>query len=94
MHESIGHLGIFVSGQVAKKEHAQIVEVLKYIEHLPPGLYGMQIEERRSGGMSPTTSTLTERRVEDLQALQKYDRSRREAVRGRRDGVWRTGIGL
>ncbi|MEO8755088.1 MAG: DUF3141 domain-containing protein, partial [Casimicrobiaceae bacterium] len=40
LHEDIGHLGIFVSGQVAKKEHAQIVEVLKYIQQLPPGLYG------------------------------------------------------
>jgi hypothetical protein len=28
IHEDIGHLGIFVSGKVAKKEHAQIVEVL------------------------------------------------------------------
>jgi hypothetical protein len=25
VHEDIGHLGIFVSGKVAKKEHAQIV---------------------------------------------------------------------
>ena len=25
LHEDIGHLGIFVSGKVAKKEHAQIV---------------------------------------------------------------------
>ena len=45
LHEDVGHLGIFVSGKVAKKEHAQIVEVLKYIQHLPPGLYGMHIEE-------------------------------------------------
>ena len=37
LHEDIGHLGIFVSGKVAKKEHAQIVEVLKYIQQLPPG---------------------------------------------------------
>ena len=36
-HEDVGHLGIFVSGRVAKKEHSQIVEVLKYIESLPPG---------------------------------------------------------
>ena len=34
-----------MSGKVAKKEHAQIVEVLKYIQQLPPGLYGMDIEE-------------------------------------------------
>ena len=37
LHEDIGHLGIFVSGKVAKKEHAQIVSVLKSIETLPPG---------------------------------------------------------
>lgn len=45
MHESVGHLGIFVSGKVAKKEHAQIVSVLQSIELLPPGLYGMRIED-------------------------------------------------
>lgn len=44
MHENVGHLGIFVSGRVAKKEHAQIVSVLQSIELLPPGLYGMKIE--------------------------------------------------
>ena len=47
LHQDIGHLGIFVSGKVAKKEHAQIVSVLKSIEALPPGLYGMQIHERK-----------------------------------------------
>ena len=45
LHQDVGHLGIFVSGQVAKKEHAQIVEVLNYIQQLPPGLYGMHIED-------------------------------------------------
>jgi len=48
LHQSIGHLGIFVSGQVAKKEHAQIVSVMESIEALPPGLYAMQINERKS----------------------------------------------
>ena len=37
-------------GKVAKKEHAQIVEVLKYIQQLPPGLYGMHIEEHSADG--------------------------------------------
>ncbi len=45
LHENVGHLGIFVSGKVAKKEHAQIVSVLKTIEVLAPGLYGMAITE-------------------------------------------------
>ena len=49
VHESVGHLGIFVSGKVAKKEHTQIVSVLKTIEALPPGLYGMEISEQGPG---------------------------------------------
>ncbi|MDR7036028.1 hypothetical protein J2X36_000764 [Methylobacterium sp. BE186] len=73
MHESIGHLGIFVSAGVARREHAQIVDLLEYIEHLPPGLYGMQVEERTNGA-SRYDVVLRERRVEDLQQLQKYAR--------------------
>ena len=46
----------------------------KYIEPLPPGLYGMQIEEHGDDGSVRYDVMLTERRVEDLQVLQKYDR--------------------
>ncbi len=75
LHEDVGHLGIFVSGKVARKEHAQIVEVLKYIQHLPPGLYGMRIEETHHANRETTYEvTLKERKVEDLRTLQKYDR--------------------
>ncbi len=70
LHEDVGHLGIFVSGKVAKKEHAQIVEVLKYIQHLPPGLYGMHIEElhtkdgeERAAGPPQGSRPLGERRA-------------------------------
>ena len=74
MHKSVGHLGIFVSGSVAKREHAQIVDLLEYIEHLPPGLYGMQVEEEHVDGVTRYDVMLTERRVEELQSLQKYAR--------------------
>jgi pimeloyl-ACP methyl ester carboxylesterase len=74
MHKSVGHLGIFVSGQVAKREHSQIVDLIEYIEHLPPGLYGMQVEEQKTNGSVRYDVMLTERRVEDLQILQKYGR--------------------
>ncbi len=75
LHEDVGHLGIFVSGNVAKKEHAQIVEVLKYIQGLPPGLYGMDIAEHVGADGEVTYDvTLIERKVEDLRTLQKYDR--------------------
>jgi pimeloyl-ACP methyl ester carboxylesterase len=39
VHESIGHLGIFVSGSVAKKEHDQFTSNIDLIDALPPGLY-------------------------------------------------------
>jgi pimeloyl-ACP methyl ester carboxylesterase len=75
IHEDIGHLGIFVSGKVAKKEHTQIVSVLKYIQALPPGLYGMEIHETVDDeGDVEYDVTLHERKLEDLKRLQKYDR--------------------
>ena len=74
MHKSIGHLGIFVSGAIARREHAQIVDLIEYVETLPPGLYGMTIEEDHSGPEVKYDVTLTERRVEELAHLQKYDR--------------------
>jgi len=39
LHESIGHLGIFVSGKVAGKEHDEFVDAMDMIDMLPPGLY-------------------------------------------------------
>ncbi len=39
VHESIGHLGIFVSGSVAKKEHDEFASNIDLIDVLPPGLY-------------------------------------------------------
>ena len=68
LHQDVGHLGIFVSGRVAKKEHAQLVSVLKSIEALPPGLYGMQIIERKSPhGKIEYDVKFVERKLEDVQ---------------------------
>jgi pimeloyl-ACP methyl ester carboxylesterase len=39
VHESVGHLGIFVSGSVAKKEHREFASNIDLIDCLPPGLY-------------------------------------------------------
>jgi hypothetical protein len=69
MHKSIGHLGIFVSGKVAKKEHTQIVSVLEAIEAFPPGLYGMEIEERKNtNGHTEYDVSFREHRLEDVAA--------------------------
>ncbi|MGE5159939.1 MAG: DUF3141 domain-containing protein, partial [Betaproteobacteria bacterium] len=69
LHEDIGHLGIFVSGKVAKKEHAQIVSVLKSIEALTPGLYAMAIKEHTGrGGKTEYEVEFTERSLEEVAA--------------------------
>jgi pimeloyl-ACP methyl ester carboxylesterase len=39
VHESIGHLGIFVSASVANKEHGEFASNIDLIDVLPPGLY-------------------------------------------------------
>ena len=44
VHKDIGHLGIFVAGSVAKKEHNEIIANFDMIEFLSPGLYEMVIE--------------------------------------------------
>src|SRR3954469_2054317 len=46
VHKSIGHLGIFVSGGVAKKEHAEFSSNIDLIDVLPPGLYEATFEAR------------------------------------------------
>jgi hypothetical protein len=46
LHESVGHLGIFVGGEIARKEHDQLVTSLDVIESLPPGLYEMKLQAK------------------------------------------------
>lgn len=77
LHESVGHLGIFVGADVARKEHDQIVNSLDVIEHLPPGLYEMQLvpkaglEKRRWDHLEPGDYTVQfcHRTMADLRAL-------------------------
>ena len=67
LHQDVGHLGIFVSGKVAKREHAQIVSVLKSIEALPPGLYAMNIDEsKNAAGQTEYHVHFEERQLEDV----------------------------
>src|SRR3954463_10001823 len=46
IHESVGHLGIFVSGGVAKKEHGEFSSNIDLIDTLPPGLYEAVFDAR------------------------------------------------
>lgn len=46
IHESIGHLGIFVSGSVARKEHQEFTSNIDMIDVLPPGIYQAEIADK------------------------------------------------
>ncbi|MBL6457936.1 DUF3141 domain-containing protein [Belnapia sp. T6] len=71
VHEDIGHLGIFVSGAVALKEHTEIAETLQLIDSVAPGLYEMVISTE---GDAPLTAgsawhvELKERSMEHIRA--------------------------
>ncbi|WP_442873393.1 DUF3141 domain-containing protein [Cupriavidus sp. USMAHM13] len=45
LHDSVGHLGIFVSSGVANREHTELFSALDLIDVLPPGLYEAVIED-------------------------------------------------
>ncbi len=45
LHEKVGHLGIFVSAGVARKQTDELVGALDLIDTLPPGLYEALIED-------------------------------------------------
>src|SRR6476661_7648032 len=75
VHESVGHLGIFVSGGVAKKEHAEFSSNIDLIDVLPPGLYEATFEAK---GEETTSSELVvgqwvmrceARTLEDIRAM-------------------------
>src|SRR5487761_449342 len=53
VHETVGHLGIFVSGGVAKKEHNEFSSNIDLIDMLPPGLYEATFERKSSDTTSP-----------------------------------------
>lgn len=67
IHENIGHLGIFVSASVARKEHDKIIGHFDMIDYLPPGLYEMVIDgDVKSGDF---VAQFEERTMEDIAAM-------------------------
>jgi pimeloyl-ACP methyl ester carboxylesterase len=68
LHEEIGHLGIFVSGKIARKEHTEIANTLEMIEAVAPGLYEMVITQE-GGANTPYAVELVERKMSDIRAL-------------------------
>ncbi len=79
MHQSIGHLGIFVSGKVATKEHDQFVSAMDMIDLAPPGLYEAVITEVAEDTANPGLIhgrylfRLEARTLDDIRALGNND---------------------
>jgi poly(3-hydroxyalkanoate) synthetase len=70
VHENIGHLGIFVSGKVAGKEHREIIGCLDMIEYLVPGLYEMVIKANAPNPeIEDYTVQFEARRMADILAM-------------------------
>jgi Protein of unknown function (DUF3141) len=75
IHETVGHLGIFVSGGVAKKEHGEFSSNIDLIDALPPGLYEAVFESRTQHTANPDLATgkwvmrCEARTLDDIRAL-------------------------
>ena len=70
IHERIGHLGIFVSSSVARREHVEIASTLETVEAMPPGLYEMVIEDQQGEGFHASfLVSFRERKMEDLAVI-------------------------
>src|ERR1700726_2729944 len=75
VHESVGHLGIFVSGGIAQKEHAEFSSNIDLIDVLPPGLYEAVFESKPEKTGSPDLATgnwvmrCEARTLDDIRAL-------------------------
>jgi hypothetical protein len=75
LHQTIGHLGIFVSGKVATKEHAEFASCMEMIDLMPPGLYEAVITEVDEGTVNPELIhgkylfSLQARTLHDIRAL-------------------------
>ena len=57
IHETIGHLGIFVSSGVARKEHGEFSSNIDLLDVLPPGLYEAKFERKAGESVNPDLAT-------------------------------------
>ncbi|MQT47883.1 MULTISPECIES: DUF3141 domain-containing protein [Pseudomonas] len=77
-HDSIGHLGIFVSGSVGRKEHTEFAASIDIIDLLPVGIYRADVEgvpEAEPNGVLDDEHTMRIQRssVDEVRAIVKPD---------------------
>lgn len=75
VHDSIGHLGIFVSGKVGHKEHQKFASNIDLINLLPAGLYQAKIVDKTADTPNAELASgdyvlsLEQRRLDDVRAI-------------------------
>ena len=75
IHESVGHLGIFVGGGIARKEHQEFASNIDLIDVLPPGLYEAVMTPKTADVANPELVTgdwivrFEPRTLDDLRAI-------------------------
>lgn len=75
VHDKVGHLGIFVSSSIARKEHAEVTSTLKTLESLAPGLYEMKIDHSEGEGVDERfVVSFHERKMSDILQVVPNDR--------------------
>jgi len=91
LNTRVGHLGIFVSADVARQEHRAILENVGRLEALSPGLYEMKID-RPASAPSPDERRLAvhfeERQVEQI----RYDYPKTEFEKVRAVSEWNEAV--
>lgn len=53
VHDSIGHLGIFVSGSVGRKEHREFTTNIDFLSALPSGIYEAELHDKGPETLNP-----------------------------------------
>lgn len=79
LHDSIGHLGIFVSGSVGRKEHKEFEANIDFVDVLPSGIYQAELREKGADTLNPDLAygdyvlSLERRSVADVREIVRPD---------------------
>jgi len=75
LHETAGHLAIFVGTKIAAKEHSEFINYMDLIDGMPPGLYEIVITKQNQGDVGTELLAgdfnvrIEERSLDDIRAL-------------------------
>ena len=79
LHDSIGHLGIFVSGSIGRKEHKEFEANIDFLDVLPSGIYQANLQDKGPDTLNPDLAygdyvlSLERRSVRDIREIVRPD---------------------